>query len=343
MRNNIILADCEHTEISAFAVGLQKSSGMEFGIASNTRDKSAGTKIKKIKTCMSYFTYPLRYFIKRKRYDMIVGWQQFYALNFAFYCRLFSVKKRNRVIVCNFTYKQKNGIVGKIYRKYFNYIMKSKHIDAYHVLSKEYAREMATEFNIPIDRFIVTQFGTPDRYEEWHSLENPVDYEYVLSIGRSNRDFDFLAEVWRDERLSGYKLLVLSDTWKPTSALPDNVVHIKNVTGDRSFSYFSHALASIVPIASGNICSGDTVLLNSMMMKVPVIITEPSTLAEMYISDGVNGICVNKDAHKAAEIISSALENKQEIARLGDNARKSYLEHYTRESMGAAIGNHLHM
>lgn len=55
---------------------------------------------------LRYFTFPWKVFLHRKKYDCILGWQQFYAINFAFYCRLFQVRKTNKVVALNFTYKR---------------------------------------------------------------------------------------------------------------------------------------------------------------------------------------------------------------------------------------------
>ncbi|OLA09383.1 MAG: hypothetical protein BHW12_04245 [Coprobacillus sp. 28_7] len=61
---------------------------------------------------LMYFYITFLYFLKRDQYDYILGWQQFYALVFCFWCRIFRTKKKNKVVVINFTYKQKSGFSG---------------------------------------------------------------------------------------------------------------------------------------------------------------------------------------------------------------------------------------
>lgn len=74
-----------------------------------------------------------------------------------------------------------------------------------------------------------------------------------------------------------------------------------------------------------------------MMFAKPVVVTTPSTLAEMYVTDNENGMCVPKDIKEAARKISNLLENKAEILRLGNVARKSFVSNYSRYSMGRAL------
>ncbi len=74
-----------------------------------------------------------------------------------------------------------------------------------------------------------------------------------------------------------------------------------------------------------------------MMFAKPVVVTTPSTLAEMYVTDNENGMCISKDIKEAARKISNLLENKAEILRLGNVARKSFVSNYSRYSMGSAL------
>ena len=220
-------------------------------------------------------------------------------------------------------------------------MLKSGYIEKIHVPSQNYADALKKTFDIADKTdFIVTPFGTPDNYTEWSNLKCDIT-DFVLSLGRSNRDFDFLVEVWRQKCLQKKKLVIISDTWNPTSSLPPNVIHLTNIKLDESYSYITNCNMSIVSIKDSNLCSGDTVLLNSMMMAKPVIITSPSTLSEMYVSNGINGLHIPKEPIKAAEIISSTLENKDLMKRLSENARNSYLNNFSRFSMGDKLISHL--
>lgn len=337
-KKNLILADCDKEEIKSFAEGLQSATGEKFEIE-NKECNGSHNLINNIKRYVIYFIYPFQFFIKRGKYNYIIGWQQFFTLFFAFYCNLFHVKKENIVIVCNFTYKEKKGIVGKLYRKIMLFCVKNDYIDYIHVPSKKYAEECSNKFDITINKFIVTNFGLPDTYEKWK--DSNVEYNnYSLAIGRSNRDYDFLINAWKKVS-NNQKLLIICDQYKPSKKLPNNIIIRNDITGDKQFPYIINCKLMIIPLKDSNICSGDTVLLKAMSYSKPVVITKPSTLAEMYIENGKNGICLEKNVEEFSNNILNLLLDSRKMESIGKNARKKYLEKYSRQAMGNNIGREI--
>lgn len=333
---NIILSDCLPGEIMTLADGCNEVSKEPFQILSSLSNYGHGSIFLNLKRYVAYFIFPLRIFFWRKRYRIILGWQQFYVINLALFCRLFHVRKRNVLIVGNFTYKRKKGLLGTIYRWYMIYCCASKYIDYFHVLSYSYASICSKELGIDSAKFIVTGFGIPDVYEEKKDLKVPLS-NYCLTIGRSNRDFEFLVDVWKQDCLKGRTLVIASDTWKPSTILPSNIIFRRDIGYEDSFAWFNNCDLCITSIDDGNICSGDTVLLTGMMFAKPVVVTAPSTLAEMYVRDGENGLCIPKNAEDAAIKIAALLADKDEMKRLGDSARSTYLKSFSRKSLGVAI------
>lgn len=340
-KKHIILTDCDADEIMSFKKACTEESGCDFEIMTAVSNLYHGSLTKRLLRYFSYFSFPFSVFLKRKTISTLIGWQQFHAINFAFYCAIFHVSVFPRIIVVNFTYKEKKGLLGKIYKKYIDYVLRSGYISKIHVLSQNYAEAMRNTFKIPNKTdFIVTPFGIPDNYNEWLGLKCDIT-DFVLSLGRSNRDFDFLAKVWNQKCLQKRKLVIISDTWNPTSSLPSNIIHLSNIKVNETYSYIANCTMSIISIKESNLCSGDTVLLNSMMMAKPVIITAPSTLSEMYVIDGVNGVHIPKEPAKAAEIIATTLENEDFMRKLSETARESYLNNFSRFSMGHKLISHL--
>ena len=198
---------------------------------------------------------------------------------------------------------------------------------------------MASEdFNIPISKFIVAPFGIDDLMDKYGNMERPErapQNDYVLSIGRSNRDYDFLVAVW--EKVDA-NLVIISDEYKNNN-LPDNVTLINDVNGDEQYPWISNCQALIIPIDDVRICSGDTVLLTAMSLGKKIFVTNPSTLSEMYVDDDINAIYINKDVEDTRKIISEKLGATDN--RIGDNARKTFLEKYSRYSMGSIIAKNI--
>lgn len=336
-KKNIILADCDPEEVKTFSEGCNAiATDANFKILSLVNKISYNGVFKEAIRYLQYFIFPFRIFLNRKKYNVILGWQQFYAINFAFFCRLFHVNKCNTNVVVNFTYKRKSGITGKIYYSYMKYCCQNKYIDYFHVPSYNYVDICCKELGINKNKFIVTGFGVPDTYENMKYLKTPMK-NYSLSIGRSNRDFNFLVNVWKQDCMKDKILVIASDTWRPIEQLPKNVIHKTNIKYKDSFAWFNNCNLCIIPISDGTICSGDTVLLTGMMFGKPTVITKPSTLAEMYIEDGINGICVEKNVKTAALTISDFLNDKNRRETIGNNARKCFLKKFSRKNMGIQL------
>ena len=275
-----------------------------------------------------YFLFPFSLIFKINKINNVIGWQQFYALNLAFFCNMFNIKKDIKIYPVNFTYKDKKGLSGKIYFNYMKGIVKSNYIKKIFVLSEEYAKKCADTFDVDLNKFGVIPFGVPDLYSLYKNSVKPLSYDYVLAIGRSNRDYDWLIEEWND---IDDNLVIICDTYIPKVKLPKNVFILSNVSGDAQFPYIMNCKYSIIPIDDGSICSGDTVILNTMAFKKTIIVTEPSTLSEMYIKNGINGYCVSKNKGQLKKLVNN-------LKLLDNKARKSYLDNFSRFSMGYKIG-----
>ncbi len=332
-KRHIIIADCKEEEVSSFANAF-KYKGQTFSVRSYIANWKRTGILSETKRYLMYFLVALKCFFTRSRYATLVGWQQFYALIFCFFCSLFSVKKPCTVIALNYTYKQKRGIFATPYLWFMKKCMNTRYLDYIHVLSSEYADAIHSRFSFPRERIIVTTFGINDCYEEQSSLPAPAGYQrngYALAIGRSNRDYDFLIRSW-----SGidYPLVIISDTYKGTSA-SDRIRILSNVAGAASYPWIANCALMIIPIDDGTICSGDTVLLSAMSLKRRIIVTAPSTLAEMYVQHQVNALLAPKDEEQFRHAVHSALSNQ--YPDLGEHARQSFLDKFSRKSMSEQI------
>ena len=331
--NYILFTDSDQEEVNTFSDGIKSLQGNNCIIYVARSNYGQKNKFINLLRYIKYFLAPLIFLTKEYKCDILLGWQQFYALNLAFFCRLFHTKKRYKIVALNFTYKRKKGLLGTIYHEYMKYCTNNDYLDLMHVPSFNYVESCSKELNITPQKFIVRGFGVPDLFEKW--AHTKVDcLNYSLSIGRSNRDFDFLLAVWNKIKANNHQLIIISDTYKPKQKLPNNVILKNNIIGDAQFPWIANAKLVIIPIKDGTICSGDTVLLNSMMLKKTVIVTTPSTLQEMYIKNGYNGIAIEKNPTNFSLQLSDLLSNDEKREKIGEQARKSFVENYSRYAMG---------
>ena len=333
-KKNVLLADCVAQEVMPLAKELMYDS-QPFEVKVHISNWKRTGKISELKRYAVYFMVGFRYFLSRKKYACVIGWQQFYALIFCFFCSLFSVKKTAVTVALNFTYKEKKGKLAGVYRWFMSKCLSEKYMDYLHVLSESYADQIARDFGFPRERIIVTTFGIVDRGEELGQLLPPEGQQkdgFALAIGRSNRDYDFLIEAWKE---IDYPLVIISDTYgKETSA--SNITILKNVAGEESYPWIANCSLMVIPIDDGSICSGDTVLLTAMSVKRRILVTKPSTLAEMYIQDGQNAVLVEKNISIFRDTVNKLLRDEASV-QLGEQARTSFLNSFTIDSMGRRI------
>lgn len=332
MKENVALFDSSHEEAAEFIRGLQDQTGEKWRAivcTSNRGRQGLANMIRYLK----YFVFPFKVFCQRKKYQKIIGWQEFYGLIYAFYCRLFRVKKCNTLIIKNFIYKPKKGLVGKVYFWFMNYIVKSGYVDIYICASKTMVQYCCDAFDEKDDKFVFVPFGVNDFSAEY-TQEMPATNDYVLSLGRSNRDWEFLLEGVRE---CAYPVKVICDELHVKNP-PENVEILNDVWGDRTYPYIYNCKCMVIPIDDGRIASGDTVLLMAMSFGKPIIITKPSCLADDYVTDGYNGIVIEKDATKLQEAISRIFTDEVSYQSLSQNGRKHYLENHSLYSYGKNVG-----
>jgi len=159
---------------------------------------------------------------------------------------------------------------------------------------------------------------------------------YALAIGRSNRDYDYLIRTW--EQID-YNLVIISDEYI-RSDLPDNITLINDVSGDAQYPWIANCNFMIIPIKDTSICSGDTVLLTAMSLEKTIFVTSPSTLAEMYVENGVNAIFISKDEEESRKTLQKYINNGM-ANDIGILARKTFLEKYSRYAMGRRVASFL--
>ena len=135
------------------------------------------------------------------------------------------------------------------------------------------------------------------------------------------------------------KLVIITDNLR-RKEFPENIILMDNVSYEEQHPWIANCDFMIIPIDDVVVCSGDTVLLTAMSYAKTVLVTSPSTLAEMYVEDGKNAIFINKDVEEARNRINEVIRNNNEKA-IGENARETFLNKYSRYKMGKALAKYL--
>ena len=332
MKENVALFDSSMEEAAEFIRGLRDETGENWrAIVCNSNKGRQG--LTNLIRYLKYFFFPLKIFFQRKRYGRIIGWQEFYGLIFAFYCRLFRVKKQNTLIIKNFIYKPKKGFVGKIYFRFMRYIVKSGYVDTYICASKTMVDYCCEVFHESKEKFVFIPFGVNDFAAEF-TPDAPPTNDYVLSLGRSNRDWQFLLDAVEGER---FPVKIICDELHVENP-PSNVEILNSVWGNATHRYLYNCRCMVIPIADGRIASGDTVLLMAMSFGKPIIITKPSCLADDYVTEGYNGLVVEKDKTQMKAAIETLYRDEALYETLSKNGRQHYLENHSLYTYGRNVG-----
>lgn len=325
---NVILIDFELHGNWGFRDALEKSTGKRWkvlGLQSNFDHGGYKDLIRYSK----YFSFPLSIFFRKKKYETVLAWQQFYGLILAFYFRLFRVKNGPEIYIMTFIYKAKQSLLGRLYYLFVRYSIESKfvkNIFVYSIHEQEYYSDL---FKIPKEVFKPVKLGVED---DANRMNFPLpDMGYYLSAGRSNRDYRFLIDAWkRQDR----KLKIVSDALQIQE--DDNIEVLDNCYGFDYKTMIAHSHAVIIPLQDEDVSSGQLVLLHAMMFGKPVIITKNNAL-ESYIVDGENGFVIEK----TLESIDSALSKIEDpliYKKMCENARVHFEKNYSQEKLGEDVG-----
>lgn len=327
---NIILIDFPKIENWEFKNALNKKTGIEWEEIVAISNKSRKNKIYNVVRYFKYFSLPFNIFFHRKKYKNIIAWQQFYGLIYAFYCRIFNVKKVNNLIIMTFIYKEKKGFIGKIYSKFMQYSVQSKYIDSIVCFSKEEINLYSQIFKKAKEKFILCHLGIEkiNIDESQNSKEKT-----ILSCGRSNRDYNFLYNALKD---TNYKLDIISDECNIYTNCSNITIH-NNINGQAYFEMLNKCYIVVIPLENKKISSGQLVCLQAMQLGKPVICTESDTIRD-YIQDGINGFIIEKENIKLLDSIKKLFNDKELYDKISSSEKKFFNENCSLSALGEQIG-----
>lgn len=330
-KRNIVLIDSSAEEGKDFIQGLTDRTGKNWKLiveVSNDRR----TKGKEFIRYVKYFWVPFRTFINRNKYDTIIAWQQFYGIMFAFYCRLFHVKKINKLVVMSFIYKEKSGIKGKLYQWLINYVVTSKYVDTFTSVASVQCEKFSRAFGVPKNKFRFIPWGIADIAPSLERLRRDSE-PYFFCAGRSNRDWNIVFDTFGNTDIPCK--FIFSD--KSYIGKYKNIEMRSNVPDDEYFGLSINSYCVIISIDNCGLAGGEITILNAMQFGKPVILIQDDPHTD-YVFDGVTGFVVPKDTKCILEAATKLLNDKALRDEMAKNAREYYEKKYTIYSVGKEIG-----
>lgn len=267
--------------------------------------------------------FPLCVFLKRNTIKkVILSWQQYYGIVFAFYCRLFKVRKKVKLVIMTFIYAEKKGLIGKIKHKFIKYSINSKYVDKLIVTTLKEVDYYKKIFNN--NKFV---------YVSW--AINPVKINiskgnYIFSTGRSNRDYDFLID---SVSKSKFDLYIACDSYMKTSTF-NNVVIDKNLHGLQMLEKMANSFCVAIKLKDSKIASGQLVLLQAISMGKPILIERNSSLSEYVLGD--SGVIMYDNKTEFLNALN-LLNCKTFYKECSVKEKKFFYENYSIQNMAKKI------
>lgn len=320
---NIILIDFNIQGTLPLKTILEQRTKEEWRVFSQKSNHLHAGIIAKFLRFFWYFIFPLKIVLCRKRYKQIIGWQQFYGLNFAFWCRLFHLKKTNDLTVMTFIYKRKSGVAGLLYHKYMNYIVTSKYIDHFICFAKEECQYYADLFGIDKQKFVYVPLGM-----SMSKYNGEEDDGYIFATGRSNRDYDFLINslVGTD-----FKCMIACDTYK-RKVCYKNITVLNDCYGDNMQAMMAKCHCVVIPLKNLKMSSGQLVVIQAMSLGKPVICTNSDGIKD-YVVDGVTGFLIENQQNQLLSALNKLYDQVETYNRMSVNSLASYKNKFTEDAM----------
>ncbi|WP_029322999.1 glycosyltransferase [Butyrivibrio sp. AE3004] len=334
MKKNVILTDTIVDDKWEFASGVQIGSKLEWSIVCWDNAGIIKNKLFNMRRIIGYFWHAFSIFIRRQRYEKIISWQQFYGLIFAYYCILFRTKKTVELTVMTFIYKKKEGCLGNLYFRFIKKILQSGYIDYIVVFSKNEVNYYSELFDVNAALFTYMPLGIPEKKKlEATTIQLPE--KFFLSVGRSNRDYDFLFRCANE--LSQYNIVVITDTLDHITDIPNNVYIFNTIRGEEYLKILDRCEAVLIPLKEQNISSGQLVMLQAMQYKKPIIITESNSICE-YVKNEINALIVPKMISEFCNAVKTIANDNCVLEKLASNGYDIFQKNFSLKVLGSRVG-----
>lgn len=325
-KQNIVLVDFPVHKQWDFLRSLETATRLHFHV----KWVDGRASVPKFIRLFRYITFPIQFFLKRKRYENIISWQQFFGIMLAFYCNLFKVKKVPRIFVMTFIYKPKKGIIGTIYKKWLKYSVNNQYIDHIVVYSNHEKTFYCNELGIDPNKISFIPLSLPD-ISETHDDEQLKSQNYIFSTGKSNRDYDFLVNSLKGE---GYNLHIACDSYHSIND-PNIKVH-GDIFDEKMYHYMHNCHCVVIPLKDLNVSSGQLVILQAMRLKKPIIVSNSHAIKD-YVTNNVNALIINNTKEELLNALDRIYHDETLYSRLTNEGYRLFKEKHSEEAMGSAM------
>lgn len=244
----------------------------------------------------------------------------------------------SKIVLTGFIYTPRKNPILRILRKFYFKLILSQ-LDGVICYSNHETNLYREIFRLKKTKFTAIHFGGNVSVPSGTSRTSHSTPRYIVSAGRSGRDYQLLCDSVRD---SPFEVHIICDANFAIDRIdfPNNVKMLRNCYGKDYLNELTNAELVVLPLKNDGISSGQMVLVDAMALAKTVIITRTSTTIEygqhmktcFFISP--NSIPELKNALKTCM-------NKEIRSAIGSGAKAYYHEHHSIEAYTQSLKNAL--
>ena len=333
-KKNIVVIDNRIEDVEEFMAGISAATKRDWNVLVRTSNNRSS----KLANAIRYFKYFLvggELFFKRRQYNVIVAYQQFYGLIFAMLCRIFHVKKKYMLIIMSIVYKDKGcKVIRLLYGRFYEYAIQSEYIDAIVCATTSDIEKYSSKFNIPREKLPFIRWGVKDHAKDYQCFGNDDGEKYIFSAGKSNRDWEFVFETFGHSKYNAV-IIGAEPNYKNRFG---NMKVMPNISDTEYYDALANSYCVVLSLKDATVAAGQITLIQAMQFGKPIVVTRAEGLTNDYVVQGENGLIIEKDKQAVLNAVELLYKDTDLYKKLSSNARKIYETYLSSYQMGIDVG-----
>lgn len=264
----------------------------------------------------------LKIYIRLSNYDVVITHQDGYATFIISFLNTLLRRKKCRHYVNDFMTREKStSFYSRLKYAFLRFSLSS--VWCLMCSSKMELNYYNNMLGLKKTRFEFVPLATNPSFIE---NESNVDTDYIISSGRTGRDYATLLQAIRDIPI---RLILVCDHYNVAGLeIPSNVEVKFNIPLNELIKLESSAKFIVLPLQDRMISIGQSVLLQVMALGKTVIATKNAGTID-YFQDNISGIFVEPgDVEDLKEAILDLMNNPLKAQAIGERAREIIKEKY---------------
>ena len=325
-KNNLFLVDMPvDKENWGVLKGLREKTGLLWTV----KYREGRLSVPTYKRMLNFLFFPLS--ILSRNTKTLVSWQQFYGIFYLFYNKLFKINKDVAVTIMTFIFKERGGLLGKLYKAFVSFSIDSPNLQNIVVFSRNEVQYYSLLFPKAHDKFKFVPLGM--EYITGLSIDEQLREEkYIFTAGSSNRDYDFLISLLNN---TDYKMKIACHGLHKEHG--GNIEILQNVHGDAMYRYLYNCEIVVIPLQNLEVSSGQLMLLQAMQMGKPIIVSNNKGVYD-YIEDGKTGYIVDNRKEQWMPLIKELYNDPVLYKSMSERQKETFKRCFSAYALGRNTG-----